>query len=98
MYELLTKIYYGQIELCNVIAKTDSSDKENKLFEKLQSELTKEQFLSILTKHGEDKILFATDSPWSDGAEDVKILRSFVDDERVLEKILYKIALGLLGL
>ena len=47
MYELLTKIYYGQIELCNVIAKTDSSDKENKLFEKLQSELTKEQFLAF---------------------------------------------------
>ena len=47
MYELLTKIYYGQIELCNVIAKTDSSDKENKLFEKLQSVLTKEQFLAF---------------------------------------------------
>ena len=47
MYELLTKIYYGQIELCNIIAKTDSSDKENKLFEKLQSELTKEQFLAF---------------------------------------------------
>ena len=47
MYELLTKIYYGQIELCNVVAKTDSSDKENKLFEKLQSELTKEQFLAF---------------------------------------------------
>ena len=47
MYELLTKIYYGQIDLCNVVAKTDSSDKENKLFEKLQSELTKEQFLAF---------------------------------------------------
>ena len=47
MYELLTKIYYGQIDLCNVVAKTDSSDKENKLFEKLQSELTKEQFLTF---------------------------------------------------
>ena len=47
MYELLTKIYYGQIELCNVIAKTDSSDKENKLFEKLQNELTKEQFTTF---------------------------------------------------
>ena len=47
MYELLTKIYYGQIELCNVIAKTNSSDKENKLFEKLQSVLTKEQFLAF---------------------------------------------------
>ena len=47
MYELLTKIYYGQIDLCNVVAETDSSDKENKLFEKLQSELTKEQFLAF---------------------------------------------------
>ena len=47
MYELLTKIYYGQIELCNVIAKTNSSDKENKFFEKLQSVLTKEQFLAF---------------------------------------------------
>ena len=47
MYELLTKIYYGQIELCTVIAKTDSSDKENNLFEKLQNELTKEQFTTF---------------------------------------------------
>ena len=47
MYELLTKIYYGQIDFCNVIAKPDSSDQENKLFEKLQNELTKEQFLTF---------------------------------------------------
>ena len=47
MYELLTKIYYGQIDLCNVVAKADSSDKENKLFEKLENELTKEQFLAF---------------------------------------------------
>ena len=47
MYELLTKIYYGQIDLCNVISKTDSSDKENTLFEKLENELTKEQFTTF---------------------------------------------------
>ena len=47
MYELLTKIYYGQIELCNVVAKTDSSNKENTLFEKLENELTKEQFTTF---------------------------------------------------
>ena len=47
MYELLTKIYYGQIDLCNVVAMADSSDKENKLFEKLENELTKEQFLAF---------------------------------------------------
>ncbi len=47
MYELLTKIYYGQIDLCNAIAKSESSDKENTLFEKLENELTKEQFLTF---------------------------------------------------
>ncbi len=58
--------------------------------------LTKEQFLKILQKHGEDKILFATDMPWSNAEEDLKILRSFVDNEQTLEKILYKNALKLL--
>lgn len=58
--------------------------------------LTKEQFLSILNKHGEDKILFATDAPWSNANEDLKILKSFVTDEEVLDKILYKNALKLL--
>ena len=52
--------------------------------------LTKDQFLKILEKHGEDKILFATDSPWSDMAKDIEILKSFVDNQETLEKILYK--------
>ena len=60
--------------------------------------LTKEQFTAILNKHGEDKILFATDAPWSSAVEDLKILKSFVTDERVLEKILYKNACELLGI
>lgn len=60
--------------------------------------LTNEQFLKILEKHGEDKILFATDSPWSEATGDLKILKSFVQDEKVLDKILYKNALKLLEL
>ena len=35
-------------------------------FEKGIPHLEKEQFLRIVEKHGADKILFATDSPWSD--------------------------------
>ena len=60
--------------------------------------LTKEEFTAILNKHGEDKILFATDAPWSDAEGDLKILRSFVTDKAVLDKILYKNAVELLGI
>ena len=60
--------------------------------------LTKEQFLTILEKHGEDKILFATDAPWSNAKQDLEILKSFVSDDKVLNKILYENAVKLLGL
>lgn len=60
--------------------------------------LTKEQFNAILQKHGEDKILFATDCPWSNIESDIKILKSFVKNSETLDKILYKNALSLLGL
>ncbi len=60
--------------------------------------LSKEQFLKILEKHGEDKILFATDSPWSNMASDIEILKSFVEDKEILNKILYKNALKLLDI
>lgn len=60
--------------------------------------LSKEQFLKILKKHGEDKILFATDCPWSNIANDIDILKSFVENKQTLDKILYKNALKLLGL
>ena len=60
--------------------------------------VTKEQFLKILEKHGEDKILFATDMPWSNLVEDLTILKSFVQDRETLDKILYKNAVKLLGL
>ena len=33
--------------------------------------LTQEQFFKIMEKHGSDKILFATDSPWSDMAKGI---------------------------
>lgn len=45
---------------------------------------SQEIFLSIVKKHGADKILFGSDSPWSDAAKEIEILRSLElsDDEK----------------
>lgn len=60
--------------------------------------IDRELFIKILTKHGEDKILFATDCPWRDIKEDHEILTSFGLDKSVSDKILYKNAIKLLGI
>lgn len=58
----------------------------------------KERFLEILNRHGADKILFASDSPWSHMGNDVKILQSFSLDQQTEDMILYQNAKKLLGL
>ncbi len=58
----------------------------------------KEMFEKILKKHGEDRILFATDSPWSGIKEDAEILRSFGLGERIEEKIFSENAKKLLNI
>ncbi len=58
----------------------------------------KEKFVKILEKHGEDKILFATDSPWSDIGGDVEILKSFHLGKETEEKIFGTNARKLLGI
>lgn len=55
-------------------------------------------FKKILEKHGEDKILFATDSPWRDIKEDVDIFNSYNLSAEIKSKILYKNAIKLLEL
>lgn len=54
-------------------------------------------FKKILAKHGSDKILFATDSPWQDIKSNVDTLKSFGLDKETQDKIFYKNALKLLG-
>lgn len=39
----------------------------------------KDQFLRIARKHGTDRLLFATDSPWSNAADEIKTLRSLAE-------------------
>ena len=55
-------------------------------------------FKDILKRHGEDKILFATDCPWGDIEKDLQVLYSYNLDKNVLDKILYKNALKLLNI
>ena len=62
------------------------------------NDISENLFKKILKKHGEDKVLFATDCPWREIKEDLDILRSYNLDKDVEEKILYKNALKLLGI
>ena len=60
-------------------------------------DIDKNLFLDILNKHGADKILFATDSPWRDILKEVNLIKSLVGDKEILDKILYKNAKKLLN-
>ncbi len=58
----------------------------------------RERFLNILKGHGADRILFATDSPWSDAGKEIENLRSWGISEGDLDKIFFKNACALLGI
>lgn len=60
--------------------------------------IKEDQFLRILKNHGEDRILFATDSPWSGQKESVETISHLPIPESTKDKILYKNALELLQL
>jgi len=61
-------------------------------------EIEEKTFKDILLKHGENKILFATDCPWRDIKEDLAILKSYNLPKETEEKILFKNAMKLLGI
>lgn len=60
--------------------------------------IEKSLFLKIVEKHGTDRLLFGTDSPWGDVREDIEYLKSFGFTKEELDKILYKNAKKLLGI
>ncbi len=62
-----------------------------------EKNLTAENFLRLARKHGTDKILFATDSPWSDPQEYVHRIQALPLTQREQEDIFWKNALLLLG-
>jgi len=64
----------------------------------IQQFIEKEQFYRIVRNHGYDKILFATDSPWTEQGYAIKWLRESVLTEEVKEAIFWKNAAKLLKL
>jgi len=58
----------------------------------------RDTFMRVLERHGEDRILFASDSPWSSIEKDVEILRSLSLGKDTEEKIFSRNAASLLGL
>lgn len=60
-------------------------------------EIGESLFKEILFKHGEERVLFATDCPWREIKEDYEILKSFNLNKEIEDKIFYKNALKLLG-
>ncbi len=60
--------------------------------------MPKEAFLKFVKKHGANKILFATDSPWRDIQEEVAVLKRMGLSKEDEEKIFFRNAQALLNL
>lgn len=60
--------------------------------------IEQEMFLKILKKHDENKILFATDSPWSRASRDVEAIKNMPIDKSLKQKIFSENAKKLLGM
>ena len=58
--------------------------------------MEQDKFLKIMEKHGSRRILFATDSPWSDAKAGIEYIKSLPVSEEVKEHILGKNAIELL--
>lgn len=61
-------------------------------------DIGEEKFKKMLEKHGEDRILFATDCPWRDIGEEIARVRSYGLTKETEEKILWRNAAKLLGI
>ena len=56
------------------------------------------EYSAMLSAHRADRLLFATDLPWSSQAKSIELVKNADIPEETKEKILYKNALALLGL
>ena len=57
-----------------------------------------EQFERMIKKHGADRILFATDCPWSNPLDELELINRIDITEDDKQKIFYKNAVKLLGI
>ena len=59
--------------------------------------MSKEQFVRIIENHGEERILFGTDSPWEDQKEEVERIKDLNLEKEVESALFYNNACKLLG-
>lgn len=102
--KVIDKTNYGKIvfahlgglrlweDVLDILAGTDVYFDTADIFPFIKEDL----FKKILLKHGEDRIVFATDCPWNDIKTDVDMLKSYNLEKSVFDKITYKNALKLL--
>lgn len=64
----------------------------------IEGYMDRQQFERIVKAHGSDKVLFATDSPWSRQKETIDWINACDLDDETKEKIFYKNARRLLGI
>lgn len=62
------------------------------------TEISQDEFIRIISYFDEDRVLFGSDSPWTDQKEMVERIMELSVNDRVKEKILYKNAERLLAL
>ena len=60
--------------------------------------VSESKFKMLVEKHGEDKILFASDSPWCNIGTLVELLKSYNLGKEAEEKIFSRNAIKLLGM
>ncbi len=64
----------------------------------IEGYMDRQQFERIVKAHGSDKVLFATDSPWSGQKKTIDWINACDLDDETKEKIFYKNARRLLGI
>ncbi|MCM1288743.1 MAG: amidohydrolase [Clostridium sp.] len=64
----------------------------------IEGYIDRKQFERIVKAHGNDRVLFATDSPWSGQKETIDWINACDLDDETKEKIFYKNARKLLGI
>lgn len=67
-------------------------------FDTAFTQLSNDEFCSLVQLHGDDKILFGTDSPWENQSTDIERIRTCGLPDETIDKILYQNACKLLQL
>lgn len=82
------EVYLDTAFLFGVQKKAESIEKEEEEAQKIFHYIEEDIFLKILKKHGTDKILFATDSPWSQAKAGIEYIQNLPVSEEDKRKIL----------